>query len=450
MPVMGVGRYTDPDHMASLVRGGAFDIIGCARPSIADPFLPRKIDEGRVDDVRECIGCNFCAARFAQGVTIVCTQNPTALEEFRRGWHPEDVPPVDKGHTPVVVVGAGVAGLECARVLGERGVRVHLMEQEAEVGGHLRRWAKMLGMAEWWKTVTWRVSQLSKLPSVELMKGVGEVDAPDLMDFAASVGASKVVLCTGAVWRGDGTSYLNPQDPVPGVDASSPYCVTPEQYWAGKTVGRRVVIADADGYLLPVLLAQELAESGHEVTIVTPMDCVMPAGWFHAEFLTTQRLLRELRVQSITQRWLDHVEPAPPGAPLRAATYDLYRDGHARGTDATVPGAFPRRVSSEVSWLECDTLLLCSGRRSNDVLWRAAKAHAAAAGSCAADPAIGPELYRCGDCLAPRYLADAVFDGHRVGREIDGADPERPRAVRRERAIWGATPVIPELGDPVL
>ena len=65
--------------------------IGAARPSIADPFLPRKIAEGRLDDIRECIGCNICYASNIQGVPLRCTQNPTMGEEWRRGWHPEIV-----------------------------------------------------------------------------------------------------------------------------------------------------------------------------------------------------------------------------------------------------------------------------------------------------------------------------------------------------------------------
>ena len=93
VPVVGVGRFTDPDEMVRVLRSGQYDIIGCARPSIADPWLPRKIDEGRTDDIAECIGCNQCIARFEYGVPIVCTQNPTALEEYRRGWHPERFAP---------------------------------------------------------------------------------------------------------------------------------------------------------------------------------------------------------------------------------------------------------------------------------------------------------------------------------------------------------------------
>ena len=76
---------------------GQFDIIGAARPSISDPFLPKKIEEGRLDDIRECIGCNQCISRWEiGGPPMVCTQNATAGEEYRRGWHPEKFSKADE------------------------------------------------------------------------------------------------------------------------------------------------------------------------------------------------------------------------------------------------------------------------------------------------------------------------------------------------------------------
>ncbi len=92
-PVVGVGRFTSPDAMVGQVRRGVLDLIGGARPSIADPFLPQKIDAGREDEIRECIGCNICISSWHEGVPVRCTQNPTIGEEWRRQWHPERVPP---------------------------------------------------------------------------------------------------------------------------------------------------------------------------------------------------------------------------------------------------------------------------------------------------------------------------------------------------------------------
>ena len=104
-----VGRFTSPDTMVSQIRRGIQDFIGAARPSIADPFLPTKIREGREDEIRECIGCNICRAANNEAVHLRCTQNPTMGEEWRRGWHPERIPAKHQD-AKVLVVGGGPGG----------------------------------------------------------------------------------------------------------------------------------------------------------------------------------------------------------------------------------------------------------------------------------------------------------------------------------------------------
>src|SRR5256886_14828294 len=136
-PVVGVGRFTSPDAMVGQIKRGVLDLIGAARPSIADPFLPRKIDEGREQDIRECIGCNICISSWHDSVPVRCTQNPTIGEEWRRGWHPERIAPAGSAAS-VLVVGAGPAGLECALSLGRRGYEVTVAEAADEIGGRLR------------------------------------------------------------------------------------------------------------------------------------------------------------------------------------------------------------------------------------------------------------------------------------------------------------------------
>ena len=119
-PVVGVGRFTSPDTMVRLIRQGVLDFIGAARPSIADPYLPKKIEEGRIDAIRECIGCNMCISGDYTMTPIRCTQNPSMGEEWRRGWHPETIRAKDSD-ARILVVGGGPAGLEAAMSAGRRG-----------------------------------------------------------------------------------------------------------------------------------------------------------------------------------------------------------------------------------------------------------------------------------------------------------------------------------------
>ena len=135
-----MGRLTDPDLMAEIVRSGAWDLIGAARPSIADPFLPRKIDEGRLDEIRECIGCNICISKADTRRHIGCTQNATAGEEYRRGWHPERFARAANADYDALVVGGGPAGMECAIVAraSAAAARVRLVDRAPPMGGHHR------------------------------------------------------------------------------------------------------------------------------------------------------------------------------------------------------------------------------------------------------------------------------------------------------------------------
>ena len=151
------------------MKRGIVDLIGAARPSIADPFLPAKIRDGHEDDIRECIGCNICYACDGRGVAIRCTQNPTMGEEWRRGWHPERIA-VAKSREKVLVVGAGPAGLEAALALGKRGLEVTLAEASRELGGRLLWETRLPGLAEWIRVRDWRVHQLSKLSNVDIFR----------------------------------------------------------------------------------------------------------------------------------------------------------------------------------------------------------------------------------------------------------------------------------------
>ena len=193
-PVVGVGRFTSPDTMVGQVRRGVLDLIGAARPSIADPFLPRKIDEGREQDIRECIGCNICISSWHDGVPVRCTQNPTIGEEWRRGWHPERIAAAASAAS-VLVVGAGPAGLECALSLGRRGYEVSVAEAADDIGGRLRFETRLPGLAAWARVLEWRRGQLERLPNVTVYRG-NRLSAQEILEL----GNAHVVIATGSRW----------------------------------------------------------------------------------------------------------------------------------------------------------------------------------------------------------------------------------------------------------
>src|SRR5262249_23328790 len=161
-PVIGVGRFTSPDTMVSQIRRGIIDFIGAARPSIADPFLPRKIEDGRIDDIRECIGCNMCVTADFTMVPMRCTQNPTRGEEWRKDWHPE-ITPDRASDDGVLIVGAGPAGLECARALGQRGYEVTLAETRDVLGGRVHDESRLPGLSAWGRVRDYRAQQIGQM-----------------------------------------------------------------------------------------------------------------------------------------------------------------------------------------------------------------------------------------------------------------------------------------------
>src|SRR5690348_16330698 len=397
-PVVAVGRYTSPDLMAEVIRSGAVDLIGSARQAIADPFLPRKIAEGRLDEIRECTGSNVCILREETFRHVGCVQNATAGEEHRRGWHPEFFPAAAGAGRPVLIVGAGPAGMECAVVLGRRGfTSVHLVEAEPEIGGRLR-WARALPtLGDWGRIIDWRAVQLARLPGVKVITG-RSLAAANVLDY----GADLVVLATGSSWRGDGAQPGYP-DPMPGADPALPHVLTPEQVCAGKRPpGRRVVVYDTDGYYVAPGIAQLLAADGFEVTVVTTFAVLSP----------------------VSDQTLE-------GDMLRA---HLHRAGVRARHGTTITGIDSAAVTGHDRYGQpwqagCDGVVLVTQQASLDALY-----HELASDEAALTAAGISGLYRIGDAVAPRMISEAIFDGHRLAREIDQADAGGPAPYRRERA----------------
>ena len=298
-PVVGVGRYTSPDKMVSLIKGGKLDMIGAARPSIADPFLPNKINEGREDDIRECIGCNICVTADFTCTPFRCTQNPTQGEEWRRGWHPENIP-AKKSDDSVLIVGAGPAGLEAAQALGKRGYDVALAESGTELGGRVVKEAALPGLNEWIRVRDYREGQLVKLPNVEIYRD-NHLDAEQILEF----GFQHVAIATGSKWLGDGRGRAN-HFAIEGHQQGHVY--TPDDIIEGVALKGSVTVFDDDHFYLGGVLAEKLRSEGHEVNLVTP--AADASSWAHntLEQERIQTRLLELGVKIIPHRNLTEIK----------------------------------------------------------------------------------------------------------------------------------------------
>jgi dimethylamine/trimethylamine dehydrogenase len=403
-PVLGVGRWTNPDMMADAIESGQLDIIATCRPSISDPFLPQKIDEGRLDDIRECIGCNICISRWEiGGPPLICTQNATAGEEYRRGWHPERFEPAANADNDVLVVGAGPAGMECAMVLGKRGMRrVHLVEAQDDMGGIMRWIPQLPGLGEWARVVNYRKIQIDKLKNVEFIPDT-KLDAQGVKEYGAEI----VIVATGCHFATDGLNAAT-HAPIPGADTSLDWQFTPDQVVSGaKQVGERVLILENEAYFMGVSIAQKLAGEGKQVTFVTQAGEIADYMHYTLEAPMLHRDLDRLGVDIHTYTMIDSIEPGV------VHTYDVWNPAHTHD-------------------FEVDSVVLCTARISNDELYRELKSHR----DRWSDEGI-EAVYVIGDAGAPRMIVDSIFDGHRLAREIDSPNPAMPLPFIRERRLWG-------------
>jgi dimethylamine/trimethylamine dehydrogenase len=380
-PVVGVGRYTSPDSMASAIERGIMDMIGAARPSIADPFLPNKIKENRQEDIRECIGCNICVTGDTRYVPIRCTQNPTMGEEWRRGWHPEIISPKKK-EDEIMIVGAGPAGLEMARALGQRGYRVVLTDSRREAGGRVNLESALPNLNEWRRVVDWRLTQINKMENVFFYPS-STMTASDILES----GEPNVIIATGAIWRRDGVGR-NISRPVPG----TANIFTPDDLMAGKLPTGKILIYDDDHYYMGGVLAELLAANGCEVTLITPA----PAISYWTEFTLEQKRIYKRLLDLNVTLLIHHV----------IASYTP--------TTATITNT----ITSAQAILACDAIVMVTDRIPNDGLYHELQ------------PALADgklkSLRIIGDAEAPNIIAQAVFSGHLAAREFDETiDPDK-------------------------
>jgi 2,4-dienoyl-CoA reductase-like NADH-dependent reductase (Old Yellow Enzyme family) len=363
-PVIVTGRIVTPAQAEEVLHSGSADMVGMTRALIADPELPRKAREGRLDDIRVCMGSNEgCIDRLYFGLPIGCVQNPVIGRE--REWGT-----LVPAATPqrIVVVGGGPAGMEAARVAAERGHQVTLFERSDTLGGAIRVAARAPGWEAYTGVVDWLGRQLTKLPVTirlccEATLETILAEAPDA-----------VIVATGALPR---RPYL------PGADL--PNAVTVADVLAGNAlIGERCVILDETGYTPGPKAADALSVAGHRVTIVTRHYSLGEDIGTTVRAVLHERLLR----QGVTITTLMRPLVIQP---------DGVRVVHVL-TDAE-------------GFIPADTVILTSGGVAQDGLYHALTAHTEAHGLPLA-------LHLIGDAFAPRHLRHAMTDGARIGRAV--------------------------------
>ena len=392
-PVVGVGRFTSADTMVRMIKSGTLDFIGCARPSIADPFLPKKIEEGRIEDIRECIGCNICITGDMTMSISRCTQNPTFMEEWRKGWHPERMNPRGDSQS-VLIVGSGPAGLEAARALSLRGYDVALAEARTELGGRVARERKLPGLSAWGRVVEYRQYQISQRPNVETYFD-SHLDAEAILEF----GFQNICIATGAKWRADGVARQHVV-PMP-MDGSVPV-YTPDDIMEGRKPRGRVVIFDDDHYYMGGVMAELLRGEGCEVTIITPSAYLSDWTLNTLEQHTIHRRLAGMGVNIVLNRGVSAIAG---GHVVSNCVYTDVAQSHG-----------------------CDAVVIVAARREENGLYLDLKARQADW----ADAGIR-SVKIIGDANAPGPIAWATYAGHRYARELD--EPDRGDALPFRREI---------------
>jgi dimethylamine/trimethylamine dehydrogenase len=382
-PVVGVGRFTSPDTMVSQIKRGVLDLIGGARPSIADPFLPNKVREGREDEIRECIGCNICISSWHDGVPVRCTQNATAGEEWRKGWHPEkfDSP---GSNDRILIVGGGPAGLEAALVAAKRGYRVAIADKASEMGGRLLFETRLPGLNSWSRVQDYRLYALRQMGNVDIYTdselGVEEVFALEYQ---------RVAIATGAHW----TRALYSSLEIPVGELNKPNVFTPDDLAAGTIPEGPVLVYDFDNYYLGGVIAEHLAAQGIATSYATPAGHASAWTIMTNELPFVQQALHRHNVAINTEALLDSFD----GEQVQLANIFTGALTPISARSVVIVGLrlpntdlFDALSEREPEWKE-------TGIKSVD---------------------------RIGDALAAGALVHATYSGHNYARQLDCAGDE--------------------------
>lgn len=367
LPVFCTGRINDPMMAEKVLANGQADVIGMCRALIADPFLPKKAREARLGEIRYCIACNQnCIGRIGMNKTLSCVQNPAVGLEKQWGEGTSKPAPVKK---KVMVIGAGPGGMWAAKMAGRRGHDVHLYDKNEQMGGQVLIAMKGAGREEFGVLIRNEKDQVDRAGvkvhlGVEVTREMVLAERPDV-----------VVCATGSV------PARNP--PIAGGNGPAVYTVW--QVLQGKAeLGQKVCLIDTDGHHRATSTAELIASEAKSVHIVCSSLFVgAELGPLQDLYLTRQRLLTK-------------------GCTFTPDTVVIEISGEAGAKRLKSVNVYSNAMMELGPY---DSVVLAINQEVEDGLYRALKNEV-------------KELYRIGDCVSPRKVDMAIWEGHKVGREI--------------------------------
>ena len=373
-PVLLVGRITTPDVADRLLAEGHGDAICLARQLFTDPDWVNKAAEGRADDIRRCVAANYCWKSVSRGGRVQCVYNPEIGREA--AWGNGTLERVGDPRK-VLVIGAGPAGLEFARVAAARGHQLVVLERESEVGGHVRLESLLPSRSEYGLIATWLADQARKNGAE--IRTSAPVTPEKLDELLAAESPDHVVVATGSSVCRDGFQGWTAA-PIPGWETGN--CVGWDEVATGTVhAAGDVIVLDDLCHVVAPLTAVALAQNGaSSVRLVTRWPMV--------------------GLETILDVYLDWILPK------------LYQSGVEMVVDHFVESIDGRRVTlvnvhqaEARRELDADAVVMVTGRRSENALYPLVRER-------------GLSVELIGDAIAPRGTYEAVYEGHRQARKV--------------------------------